>query len=130
MKQTEQLKGELIDRDIDILDLDPQNPRLPEEIAGKPPSTLLRYFYDHMVLEELAQSFVDNGFFMHEPLIIMPTPKKTSRYTVLEGNRRLAALMILHGRSDAEGLSFDIEVPKGTLDRLECTPFGLHTVGT
>lgn len=120
MKPIQTLKGELVARDVDILDLDPKNPRLPEELAGKAQAALLRYLYDNLVLEELAQSFVDNGFFTHEPMIIMPS--KGSRYTVLEGNRRLAALMILRGRPEAEGLSFDIEAPKGSLTRLKTIP--------
>jgi ParB-like nuclease domain len=120
MTSVKDLKGELVDRDVESLDLDPQNPRLPEELAGSPQRDLLRYLSENLVLDELAQSFVDNGFFMHEPLIIMPSKK--GRYTVLEGNRRLAALMILHGRLEAEELSFDIEIPKRALDRLKKIP--------
>src|SRR5439155_18417353 len=119
--KTDELKGQLFECDVDALDLDPENPRLPEELAGKPPAALLRYYYDNLVLEELAQSFIDNGFFMHEPLIVTPL-RGTKRYRVLEGNRRLAALMILLGRPEAEGLSFDVGASAEALDRLRRVP--------
>ncbi len=118
-KRLSSLKGELVDRDVDLLDLDSANPRLPEDLVGKGQGSILKYLYDNLVLDELAQSFVDNGYFMHEPLIIMPHGK---RFTVLEGNRRLAALMILHERPEADGISFDLEVPKGALARLKTVP--------
>src|SRR5215813_7762779 len=120
MKSVSDLRGELVDRDVELLDLDPHNPRLPEELNGAPQRELLRYLYENLVLDELAQSFIDNGFFMHEPLIIMPSKK--GRFTVLEGNRRLAALIILHHRPEAEDLSFDIEVRKSDLARLRKIP--------
>src|SRR5947208_2905783 len=121
MKQSEELKGELVDIPVELLDLDPQNPRLPEDVAGKSQTALLKYLYDNLVLEELAQSLVDNGFFTHEPLIVTPGPK-AKRYTVLEGNRRLAALMILHGRPEAEDLTFDIEASSKILENLKTVP--------
>jgi hypothetical protein len=113
------LKGELVDRAVSLLDLDPQNPRLPEDLLGKSQSLILKYLYDNLVLDELAQSFLDNSYFLHEPLIIMPHGK---RFTVLEGNRRLAALMILHERPEAEGMSFDIDYPKRALGKLKTVP--------
>lgn len=119
MKPSSALKGELVDRDVRLLDLDRRNPRLPEDLVDEPQSSVLRYLYDNLVLDELAQSLVDNGYFMHEPLIIMPRGK---RFVVLEGNRRLATLMILHQRPEAEGLSFDIDVPKNGLARLKTVP--------
>lgn len=119
LRRSAALKGELVDRDVSHLDLDKQNPRLPEDLVGKSPSDILKYLYDNLVLDELAQSLVDNGYFMHEPLIIMPHGK---RYTVLEGNRRLATLMILHQRPEAEGLSFDIDISKAKLARLATVP--------
>jgi hypothetical protein len=42
----------------------------------------------------LAQSLLDNGYFGHEPLIVL---EASSRYTVLAGNRRLATIQILMG---------------------------------
>ena len=34
-----------------------------------PQSEVLQYLYKHAVLDELAQSYLDNDFFPHEPLI-------------------------------------------------------------
>ena len=98
--------------------LDPQNPRLPENLQGGNQTELLIYLFENGSLEELAQSYLDNGFFEHEPLIVLRHGKKNER-TVLEGNRRLAALMILHGFAEAGDLSFaGIQPPKGKLKEL------------
>ena len=90
---------------VDYLLLDDTNPRLPERLRERSQSELLRFFYDEGVLEELAQSFVDNGFFQHEPLIVVPT-EQDERYVVVEGNRRLAALKVLHQVPLADELHF------------------------
>jgi hypothetical protein len=87
---------------IDSLRLDPENPRLPEGLK-RTQSEMLRYLYENGALDELAQSYIDNGYFLHEPIIVL---KDKDHYVVVEGNRRLAALMILHGRPEAEGLNF------------------------
>ena len=85
---------------VERLRLDDANPRLPESRRGQTQSEILDYLYRHGVLGELAQSYVDNGFFQHEPLIVVPGDESGS-YTVIEGNRRLAALEILHGLPEA-----------------------------
>ncbi len=74
------------------LRLDPENPRLPEEVIGESQSAILRYLFDNAVLDELATSYTNNGFFEHEPLMVA---RDDHHYVVLEGNRRLAALKIL-----------------------------------
>src|SRR4051794_1303207 len=81
-------------RDIAIeeLILDAQNPRLPEELQGGAQGPVLRYLADNGAIGELVRSMADNGYFEHEPLIVTPAD---SKYIVLEGNRRLAALKIL-----------------------------------
>ena len=43
--------------------LDAENPRLPERIRGQSQSEILRYLREQGVLEELARSYLDNGFF-------------------------------------------------------------------
>jgi ParB-like nuclease family protein len=116
----EKLKGEMVTKSIDELQLDPQNPRLPEELLGEPQEKLLGYLYNNGVLEELAQSFVDNGFFVHEPLIITRAAK--GRYVVLEGNRRLAALMILRSQPEAEGLDLGVRASRQQLAALADIP--------
>ena len=72
--------------------LDPANPRLPEEMRDASQADLLRHLFETAALEEIAESYLDNGFFAHEPLI---ANRDDDHYVVVEGNRRLAALMVL-----------------------------------
>jgi hypothetical protein len=83
----------------DQLLLDPENPRLPEELHGRPQPEILGYLYANAGLDELARSYINNSFFQHEHLIIAPDE---GGYVVLEGNRRLAALKILLEDDDAQ----------------------------
>src|SRR6266540_969678 len=82
--------------DASIMDLllDPQNPRLPEELIGADQPVLFQHLIEHGVLEELIESMLDNGFFEHEALIALP-PDANGKQVVVEGNRRLAALMLI-----------------------------------
>jgi len=76
---------------VERLRLDPRNPRLPERLHSAAQSEILRFLWEREVLDELVRSYLDNGFFQHEPLIVLA---EEGGYTVVEGNRRLAALMI------------------------------------
>lgn len=80
---------------VESLRLDDVNPRLPQDEQGAPQPDLLRYLYDNDVLTELIFSFAENGYFESEPLIVLEAGSD-GFHTVLEGNRRAAALMILH----------------------------------
>jgi len=106
------------------LHLDAQNPRLPEQLQGADQVTLLKYLNDEAVLEELIRSFNDNGFFPHEPLIAYRDADLG--WTVLEGNRRLAALMILTGAPEARDLglkpALEATPPAARLDDLSHVP--------
>lgn len=88
---------------FDELRLDQKNPRLPEVQQRKAvtQADLMKFFYMNYSLEELAQSYVANGFFPTEPLLIL------NDNTVIEGNRRLAALKYLFHDEDSQeaGLS-------------------------
>lgn len=107
-------KRQLLDVKIERLQLDPQNPRLPEEVQGSKPPELLSHLYEHFDLEEIAEPMATNGYFDEEPLVAVPialpkklTPAKgeetkeyveflkTCDFTVVEGNRRLATALIL-----------------------------------
>lgn len=79
------------------LKLDPQNPRLPEEKMGASAVELLELFEREYDLNELAQSYLENGFFTSEALIV-----NRQNNVVLEGNRRLAALKYLHHDDEAQ----------------------------
>lgn len=86
------------------LRLDTSNPRLPEHLRRADQSQLLEHLHATAALDELAKSFVDNGFFAHEPLIVSQADD-CGKHDVLEGNRRLAALTILLGLPAAEQAS-------------------------
>lgn len=97
--------------------LDPENPRLPQDLYGQSQSTLFDYLYDNATLDELADSMLDNGFFEHEPLIVLP-PADDGTRIVVEGNRRLAALMLIHGRPEAGERELATQPTDDQLERL------------
>ena len=100
---------------LSSLFLDPQNPRLPEEAQGKGESEVPKALYRDFNLDEIAQSMAQNGYFDEEPLVGVPQglprkladvdPKteayqdfikdKKAKFTVVEGNRRLATAKLL-----------------------------------
>lgn len=82
---------------IGELNLDPLNPRLGRENTGSDVSQekVLSLMQD-WTLEELAVSFVENGFWPQEALIVVQEKLYGSAANVVvEGNRRLAALRLL-----------------------------------
>ena len=77
---------------LDRLILDPKNPRLSdaEQAAAESQSELLQLIdreYDPLTI---AESIAEHGYFASEPMIVLDEGNDT--FTVLEGNRRLAAL--------------------------------------
>lgn len=108
---------------VETLRLDPDNPRLPEGVQGRPQDEILRYLYENGVLEELANSFIDNGYFQHEPLIVT---RDGDWWTVLEGNRRFSAIAILLSLPAAvdAGIEFALSPPPtpNQLDALRVVP--------
>jgi hypothetical protein len=102
-----------------LLRLDPENPRVPETVE-KNQRALLEFIYDRGSLAELAESMLDNGYFAPERLVVRPSD---GEYIVVEGNRRLATLMILHQVDQAEGMRLTDEDPTPEqLARLELIP--------
>jgi ParB-like nuclease domain len=80
---------------IDKLRLDARNPRL-AEIGITSAATqfdLLKALWDEMAVEEVAMSIAYSGYFDHEPLFVEAAANGT--YTVIEGNRRFAAVKLL-----------------------------------
>lgn len=111
---------------VEDLILDPDNPRLPEEQQGGTQEELIQYLNEHDVLDELIDSFIANGYFDNEPLLVVRS-HDGSKWTVVEGNRRAAALMRLLGTQAAEeaGLEVDLatrDVPPGRLESLHRVP--------
>jgi hypothetical protein len=76
--------------DIDLLDFDPSNPRFGGSMSDKSPEQIQKALTeDPYFALELVDSLLENGFIDYEPLVVK---KKGARYTVVEGNRRLAAI--------------------------------------
>ena len=77
------------------LRLDQNNPRLAE--LGIPADAtqpeLVKALWDEMAVEEVAMSIAYSGYFEHEPLFVEKASSGT--FTVIEGNRRLAAVLLL-----------------------------------
>lgn len=82
---------------IDQLFLDPTNPRLGRNVAS--PNLLQEQVIDAMqdwTLDELAVSFLESGFWPQEALIVVVEEIYGHKHrVVVEGNRRLAALILL-----------------------------------
>ncbi len=77
----------------DLLDFDPANPRLVEDGIKKPTeSQIILALADMADLSEVVESIASNGYIDIEPIIAQ---RIGSRWRVLEGNRRLAAIRIL-----------------------------------
>ena len=77
---------------IDDLEFDKQNPRLPTTVGTKE-RDIIKYLAAKTGIEDLMTSIGENGFFPGEAIVV--TPAEDDKYTVLEGNRRLAALKLL-----------------------------------
>jgi len=85
---------------VERLLLDPDNPRLASADPATDKKALVKFMWEEMAVNEVALSIAANGFFQEEPLLVIPAPEKpktgeTQKYTVVEGNRRLCAVMLL-----------------------------------
>ncbi|MCH7269558.1 hypothetical protein MMZ06_06950 [Burkholderia gladioli] len=79
---------------LDKLDFDSENPRF-GMTAGRSRSQteILDYIVNDFGIDDVLSSIAVNGFFVAEPLIARS--QGNGRWTVVEGNRRLAACLIL-----------------------------------
>lgn len=77
---------------ISALLLDSFNPRLPETLRGGEQADLAVVLEMGFDAFAVAQSMADNGFFAAEPLIAIEADEP-DKYVVVEGNRRLTALI-------------------------------------
>jgi hypothetical protein len=122
--------------DIGKLHLDTENPRLPENIQGAGETELLKALYKGFNLDELMDSMSQNGYFDEEPLVVIPQKmppslasvnglskefkeyieKDTTIFTVVEGNRRIAAAKILLNPNIREKLNIrHLPEPQGAV---------------
>ena len=96
---------------IQLLELDKSNPRLQTgvEVAIKSNEELIETLADIASLDELISSICTNGYLNLEPLIVIGE-KDEGPFTVLEGNRRLAAITCIRNPTLAE--SVGVKLPK------------------
>jgi len=93
--------GQIIHQiEVDRLFLDEENPRLASGHGGDTQEDLMKILWTEMAVDEVALSIAANGFFQEENLFVIPrNPKEKDEskrtYTVVEGNRRLAAVKLL-----------------------------------
>jgi hypothetical protein len=78
---------------VDWLKLDRENPRLVGISARTTEESIVAQLYRGEELGELLQSIAANGYLDIEPLIVWLAPED-QKFTVLEGNRRLAAIKL------------------------------------
>jgi len=78
---------------VDQLLFDPKNPRLPLNKRDAPDDKVLEHFILKENLFELIASIGEQGYVDIEPIIVVAAGN--DKYTVVEGNRRLAALKLL-----------------------------------
>ncbi|MDR2684074.1 MAG: hypothetical protein LBB53_01675, partial [Prevotellaceae bacterium] len=73
--------------------LDPHNPRLPQSMGNKNEKEIINFLLSDASLIELMLAIGKNGFFEGEQLLVVHEGEK---YLVIEGNRRLSAVKLLH----------------------------------
>lgn len=78
---------------LSALRLDPENPRIPETHRTKDTAELATLLEMGFEAYPVAQSIAELGFFNAEPLIVIPSPDEPDTWIVVEGNRRLTALV-------------------------------------
>lgn len=107
------MAGQFRELPIRQLRLDPKNPRLPRELpAGESTDdSLLRHFARNYNLIELARSMADKGFTPREAeaLLVVEEPQDSGNFVVVEGNRRLATLLLLTDADRRAALAMSAE---------------------
>lgn len=88
-------KGQAKFVNLNMLELDPENPRLPEKLLGSSQTNILNHIARTTSIEELMEAIGENGYFNAEPLLAYKPNKQVEKYRIIEGNRRLTALLLL-----------------------------------
>lgn len=102
--------GKYLEVNINNINLDLQNPRVPLSIRKNEEESneneinndILEYLIKTGSIPELMLSIGENGFFAGEALLLINDPINTGKYIVVEGNRRVTALKLLHDPSLAQ----------------------------
>ena len=127
---------------VELLNLDQDNPRLARDGKGSTQLDLLNILYSDFDIDEIAYSMAENGYFDEEPIVVVPLklPKglklptdiegqqktlqelvdsKSITFTVVEGNRRTAALKILTDQSSRRQVGVDEDFPRASAKALQ-----------
>jgi hypothetical protein len=90
---------DIVDLPIEQLLLDKENPRLASSLVHEPTQDdLVRVLWTEMAVDEVALSIAANGYYRDEALLVIPEKDSDAArqcYIVVEGNRRLAAVLLL-----------------------------------
>ncbi|CAD7562659.1 Phage protein [Citrobacter europaeus] len=94
-KELDELKSrQVIELPIEYLKLDEKNPRFGEDFSGKATQIdVLNNIVKNYGVTDVLSSIAINGYFSAEPMVVKKINEK--EYTVMEGNRRLSACLIL-----------------------------------
>lgn len=97
---------------LDHLDLDVRNPRFGGMASGTSSQTdILAHIVENFSVNDVLSSLAVNGYFRAEPLVGRRI-LGTERYVIVEGNRRLAACLILSGDERAKNFAGMGERPR------------------
>lgn len=80
---------------VNQLHFDPENPRLPPNIRKAEDVAVFEWMLKKANLLELMDSISSTGYSAAEPVLVVSNPQALDQYTVVEGNRRLAAVKLL-----------------------------------
>ena len=118
----------IVNLPVEQLVLDKENARLASSLVHEPTQDdLVRVLWTEMAVDEVALSIAANGYYPDEALLVIPDKDSGAapdgRYIVVEGNRRLAAVMLLRDsalrdRIKATSLPAINETRRRDLDRL------------
>lgn len=85
---------------LSLLELDGENPRFGKQAGSfSDQAAVLDYIVNDFGVDTLLSSLAYNGYFDSEPIIVRPSG--SGKYRVVEGNRRLAACLVLAGDARA-----------------------------
>lgn len=94
------------------LDLDSRNPRFGGTTSREArQEEIVAHIVENFSVADVLSSLAVNGYFRAEPLVGRRIPG-TDRYTVVEGNRRLTACLLLTGDPRAERFAAIAERPR------------------
>jgi hypothetical protein len=130
------IKPKIIRVNSENLQLDKQNPRLPESVQNSGLNKIWEHMKNSYDLDELALSMVENGYFEAEPMVAIPKDvefsdkesesfdkfreNEDSKYIVVEGNRRLSTIQGLLNSK------LKYEVPDSFLEEVKELPILLY----